>query len=220
MRARREKSSRLAQDAKCGAAARGSESALAETNLVSAAKKGDEIAFRELVESHKGRIYLQALRIVGNSEDAEDARQSAFLKAFLHLHEFKGESSFSTWITRIAINEALMMRRRHRRNFEVSIDDAIPGDDTPAAPEIADTRPNPEHWYVQLERREILSSALGALRPALRLTLLTHGVNEFSARETAEVLGITVNTAKARISRGRRALRDKIRRHLASASVA
>lgn len=215
---RRERSSRFAQDAKCGAAAGGSASALAETKLVAAAKKGDETAFRELVEKHKGRIYLHAFRIMGNSEDAEDVCQSALLKAFLHLPEFKGQCSFSTWITRITINEALMMRRRDRRGLEVPID-AIPGDDTPAAPEIADARPNPEHWYAQLEWREILCSALRALRPAVRLALLTYGIDELSARQTAEMLGITVDAAKSRISRGRRALRDQIRRHLASAGA-
>jgi RNA polymerase sigma-70 factor, ECF subfamily len=219
MRARREGLSCFAQDTKYDAAARGSASAFAEAKLVAAAKKGDETAFRELVENHEGRIYLHAFRIMGNSEDAEDVRQLALLKAFLHLPEFKGQSSFSTWITRIAINEALMMRRRDRRGLEVPIDEAIPGDDTPFAPEIADTGANPEHWYAQLEWREILYSALRALRPAVRLTLLTYGIDELSARQTAEMLGITVNAAKSRISRGRRALRDKIRRHLASAGA-
>jgi len=189
VRAGREESSRFTQDATCGAAARGGASALAEAKLVAAAKKGDETAFRELVEKHKRSICLRAFRIMGNSEDAEDVSQLAFLKAFLHLNEFKGESSFSTWITRIAINEALMMRRRDRRGLEVPID-AIPGDDTPAAPEIADARPNPEHWYAQLEWREILYAALRALRPAVRLTLLTHGIDELSARQTAQMLGI------------------------------
>src|SRR5579872_1907807 len=210
-RARREKSSRFTQDATCGTAARGGASALAETKLVAAAKKGDETAFRELVEKHKRSIYLRAFRIMGNSEDAADVTQSTLLKAFLHLPGFKGQSSFSTWITRIAINEALMMRRRDRSALEVPIDEVIPGDDTPAAPEIADTRPNPEHWYAQLEWREILYAALRALRPAVRLTLLTHGIDELSARQTAQMLGITLDAAKSRISRGQRALREKIR---------
>ncbi|HYM00679.1 MAG TPA: sigma-70 family RNA polymerase sigma factor, partial [Blastocatellia bacterium] len=217
---RRERSSRFAQDAKCGAAAGGSASALAETKLVAAAKKGDETAFRELVEKHKRSIYLRAFRIMGNSEDAADVTQSTLLKAFLHLNEFKGESSFSTWITRIAINEALMMRRRDRRGLEVPIDNASPGDDAPVPLEIADTRPNPEHSYLQLEWRDILNSALRALRPAMRLVLVTYGLDELTVRQTAEMLGITVTAAKSRISRGQRALREKIRQHLASASAA
>jgi len=219
MRVRRDGASGFAQDAKYDAAARSGASAFAETKLVAAAKKGDEIAFRELVENHKGRIYLHAFRIVGNSEDAEDVRQLVLLKAFLHLSEFKGQSSFSTWITRIAINEAIMMRRKDRRGLEVPIDEAIPWDDSPSAPEVADSRPNPEHWYAQLEWREILHSALRALRPAVRLALLTYGIDELSARQTAEMLGITVSAAKSRITRGRRALRNKIRRHLASADT-
>jgi RNA polymerase sigma-70 factor, ECF subfamily len=219
MRVRCEEASGLAQDANYDAAARGGASAFAETKLVAAAKKGDETAFRELVENHKGRIYLHAFRIMGNSEDAEDVRQSALLKAFLHLPEFKGQSSFSTWITRIAINEALMMRRKDRRGLEVPIDEAISRDDGPSVPEIADSRPNPEHWYAQLEWRETLYSALRTLRPAVRLALLTYGIDELSARQTAEMLGITVSAAKSRIARGRRALRDKIRRHLTSADT-
>lgn len=220
VRAGREKSSRGTQNATCDAVARNGASIQAETILVAAARQGDEVAFGELVEGYKRRIYLRAYRIMGNSEDAEDVSQLAFLKAFLHLNEFKGESSFSTWITRIAINEAFMMRRRDRSALEVPIDEVIPGDDTPAAPEIADTRPNPEHWYAQLEWREILYAALRALRPAVRLTLLTHGIDELSARQTAQMLGITLDAAKSRISRGQRALREKIRQHLASASAA
>jgi len=220
MGARLERSSRFTRDAACGAVAGGGAGALAETILVAAARKGDEVAFRELVENYKRRIHLHAFRIMGNSEDAEDVSQLAFLKAFLHLPEFKGQSSFSTWITRIAINEALMMRRRDRRRLEVPIDDASPADDAPVVPEIADTRPNPEHSYVQLEWGNILNSALGALRPAMRLALVTHGLDELSIRQTAEMLGITVTTAKSRINRGRRALREKIRQHLACASAA
>lgn len=219
-RVSREKSSRFTQNATCGAAGRGGASALAETQRVAAAKNGDETAFRELVENHQRSIYRRAFRIMGNSEDAADVTQSTLLKAFLHLPEFKGQSSFSTWITRIAINEALMLRRRDRSGLEVPIDEAIPGDDTPPAPEIADTRPNPEHWYAQVEWRKILYSAVRALRPAVRLTLLTHGIDELSIRQTAEVLGITVAAAKSRIGRGQRALREKIRQHLTSASAA
>lgn len=220
MRVRCESPGGFAHNAKCAAAARGGMSALAETKLVAAAKRGDQMAFRELVERHKKRVYLHAFGIMGNSEDAEDVRQLAFLKAFLHLPKFKGESSFSTWITRIAINEALMMRRRCRRGREVPIDDAIPAEETAPAAEIVDARPNPEHWYAQLEWREILNSALSAIRPALRLALLMYGIDELSTRQTAEMLGISVSAAKSRINRGRRALRDKIRRHLASAGAA
>jgi len=195
-------------------------SGLTEDDLVDAARKGDEAAFEQLVDRHKGRIYRRALRIMGNPEDAEDVGQLSFQKAFLHLSEFEGRSSFSTWITRIAINEALMMRRRNRLGREVSIDDAISSKDMPVELEIVDTRPNPEHRYAQVEWREILNSALGALRPAIRLTLLMHGLDELSVQQTAEMLGVTVNATKSRINRGRRALREKIRKHLASAGAA
>lgn len=198
---------------------RGAASELPEPDLVAAAKKRDEIAFEELVERHKVRVYRHALRIMGNREDAEDVRQSSFQKAFLHLPEFQGKSSFSTWISRIAINEALMMRRKDRRGREVSIDEIISGDATPFAIELVDARPNPEHRYAQLESRKILNSALLALRPTMRSTLLFHGVEELSVEQTAEMLGVTANAAKSRISRGRKALREKIRKHMASANA-
>lgn len=138
---RPERSSCFAQDARCGGAAARGASALAETRLVAAAKRGDETAFRELVKNHKSRICLHAFRIMGNSEDAEDVRQLALLKAFLHLREFKGQSSFSTWITRIAIKEALRMRRGYRRGPEVPIEKAVPGDEMRHEPDRLLPRP-------------------------------------------------------------------------------
>jgi RNA polymerase sigma factor (sigma-70 family) len=143
-----------------------------EEDLVDAAKKGDELAFEELVERHKRRIYLYALRMMGNPEDAEDVLQSSLLQAFLHLPQFEGKSSFSTWITRIAINEALMIRRKRRGGREVSIEESAPADDAPAPMEFVDARPNPEHRYAQQEWQEIIRRALGVLRPAMRLTLI------------------------------------------------
>ncbi len=210
---------RLLQEETVTAGARVDASSLAETDLVAAAKNGDEIAFEELVTRDKRRIYLRALRIVGSPEDAEDALQSALLKAFLHLPEFEGKSSFSTWFTRIAINEALMLRRTNRRRIELSIDDSIPADDTPTVLEIVDARPNPEHLYAQLEWREIVNCALSVLKPAMRLTLLIHGVDECSIQQTAEMLGVTVSAAKSRISRAQRELHKKIHQHLASADA-
>ena len=101
----------------------------------------------------------------------------------------------------------------------MSIDDVTNTGDAAAAPEIPDTRPNPEHWYAQLEWREIVNSALAALGPAIRLMLVSYFVDERSVRQLAEMLGITVSAAKSRIGRGRRALCNKIREHLVSAGA-
>ena len=131
-----------------------------EATLVLAAKSGDGQAFEILIERYQRRLLAVARRFTRTREDAEDIIQQSFQKAFVHLHEFEGKSSFSTWLTRIAINEALMFLRKGRRGREVSIDDLSGNEETPLLPEMSDSHADPEGAFLQGERTRILSAAM------------------------------------------------------------
>jgi RNA polymerase sigma-70 factor (ECF subfamily) len=139
-------------------------------------------------------------------------------KAFVHLPRFEGRSSFSTWLTRIVLNEALMLARAGRRFRDESIDHANASDDNTLPQEIADSRPNPEHSFFQQERRRLLFSAINELTPGIRVALQICDLDELSLRETAGVLGLSVAAVKSRVNRGRRVLREKLKQSCDAAS--
>lgn len=183
----------------------------AEEALVVAAKAGDERAFEILVKRHQAKILAVARRYTRIQEDAEDVVQQTFQKAFIYLQKFEGKSSFSTWLTRIAINEALMSLRRRRALREVFVDDSSSGEGTVAVLEIRDTNPDPEAKYTQREGVQILSAAIAQLRPALRAAIELHDLGELTARETADRLDLSVSAVKARVFHGRRKLGEALR---------
>jgi RNA polymerase sigma-70 factor, ECF subfamily len=191
-----------------------------EERLVAEAKRGSHAAFEKLVESYRARLFRMARMIAHGHEDAEDVVQQSFHKAFLHLSRFENRSSFSTWLTRIALNEVLMLKRSRRRFCHVSID-AIdePRATEEVAPvlEIADSKPNPERSYSQQEQRRLLLSAIKELRPGMRDVLQVRDLEERSLRETARILGLTVNAVKSRLCRGRRQLREKLKKSYGTA---
>jgi len=182
--------------------------------LVEAAKSGDKTAFEILVVRHERKLLFTAMRITGNREDAEDVVQQAFQKAYMYLPDFEGRSSFSTWLTRIALNEALMLKRSGRRSREVSIDDAPGGNENSTTYEFPDRRPDPEHNHFQNERRQILFSAMNELRPGTRAALQSCEIEERSARETARMLGLSISAVKSRVNRGRKLLREKLKHQI------
>src|SRR5229473_5941814 len=139
-----------------------------EAALVLAAKSGDGHAFEILIERYQRRMLAVARRFARIREDAEDIVQQSFQKAFVHLHKFEGKSSFSTWLTRIAINEALMLLRRGRGLREVSIDNLSGSEETSLGLEIPDSRASPESAFFQSERKRVLSAAMNKLRPGIR----------------------------------------------------
>src|SRR6202167_5799471 len=114
-------------------------------NLVAAARSGSSAAFAELREIYARRVYRRLLAMTKNREDAEDALQDTFLRAYMALHTFEERSSFYTWVTRIAINSALMILRRRRMRPEVSFDTPTEREETISAFEFKDTGPSPEH---------------------------------------------------------------------------
>jgi RNA polymerase sigma-70 factor (ECF subfamily) len=187
-----------------------------EQMLVVAAKNGDEQAFETLFKRHRQKILRVVLRYAHVREDAEDIVQQSFQKAFVYLHRFEGKSSFSTWLTRIAINESLMLLRHGRALREVSVDDRSEAEGNAASLEIPDSRQDPEASYLQRERARVLLSALKDLRPRMRRALELRELAEFSTEQTAEEMGLSVSAVKARIFHGRRKLRERLRRYTKS----
>src|SRR5260221_4556529 len=163
---------------------------VAEENaaLVAGAKTGDARAFELLVERHERMIFSMAQRLTRNREDAEDAVQQSFQKAFIHLKKFEGDSLFSTWLTRIAINEALMLLRRRRGTHEVPIAESNTQDETVLPLDIPDSSPNPEDSCLQREQERMLSAAVNEVTPGMRRAIELRELGELSTGETARVM--------------------------------
>ncbi|MDQ1409669.1 MAG: polymerase sigma-70 factor, subfamily [Acidobacteriaceae bacterium] len=177
--------------------------------LVTAAKRGNARAFEELVLRHEQRVFAVAQRITNNRQDAEDVVQETFHKVFVHLANFQEKSRFSTWLTRIAMNEAFMLLRRRRGIFEILPESADDG--VKSAPEaFVDERPNPEESCLRSERTQLLTEAINRLGPRIRTAILLRDIEERSAEEAAHILGTTIGAVKARVFHGRRKLRGTL----------
>lgn len=190
-----------------------------EAKLVAGAKAGHAPAFDELFKRYERRIYGIGRRMTRNHEDAEDIVQQSFQKAFVHLHKFEGKSSFSTWLTRIAVNEALMLLRRGRGLREVSIDDWVGSEESAFALQIPDSRPSPESSYSQREQEQVLSAAMNELTPGMRTTMELRELSELSMEETARTMGLSVGAVKSRGFHGRKKLRERLKRYVGFASA-
>jgi RNA polymerase sigma factor (sigma-70 family) len=154
--------------------------------------------------AHAERLFSTICCIIRNHEDAEDAVQDTFLSAFQHLHNFQGRSAFSTWLTRIGVNSALMILRKKRNSREVSAQDASEGDTLWQA---KDSAPDPEEQYADQERRRLLRQAIANLRPSMRRPLQLQTLYGYSAEKVASEIGLSVSAAKTRLLRAKAALR-------------
>jgi RNA polymerase sigma-70 factor, ECF subfamily len=170
-----------------------------------------------LIARHRQRILAIALRRARVRQDAEDIMQQTFQKAFLHLHQFEGRSSFSTWLTRVAINEAQMLHRKSGNTREVSIDDLNEHAETVTPLEIPDSAPDPEAAYLKREWRRMLSFALNELPRRTRRAIQLRDLDERSTEETARIMGMSVGAVKARIFQGRKRLRKRLEHFVGSA---
>jgi RNA polymerase sigma factor (sigma-70 family) len=177
--------------------------AWSEMQLIAAAKTGRRAPFGELCERHMKQVFGVTRRIMPNREDAEDAVQDCFLSAFVHLKDFDGRSRFATWLTRIAINAALMKLRKKRGLQEVPMDEPNPSFEPVAQREFRDGAPDPEESCSARERRRILKSAISGLQPRARRVVELHQLQEHSLRETAQILGISTTAVKARMFHAR-----------------
>jgi RNA polymerase sigma-70 factor (ECF subfamily) len=184
-----------------------------EPLLVAAAKSGDTTAFEELVNRYERKIFRLTMNITRNREDAEDAMQDAFMKAFSHLSSFQEDSRFYTWLVRIAANEALMRLRKRRPN-QFSLDEPIEGDEDLMPREIQDWGPSPEQRYAQSEMHEILDQVIDQLEPDYRAVFVLRDIEELSTEETAMAVGISVAAVKSRLLRARLKLRQKLDRYM------
>jgi RNA polymerase sigma-70 factor (ECF subfamily) len=179
--------------------------------IVLAARSGDQEAFAILVKRHTPKIFAVALRYARVREDAEDIVQETFQNAFLHLNKFEGKSAFLTWLTRIAINQALMLLRSRRSRCESSIDTSNSEETAASLLDMRDPRPDPEATFVFQERVDELSAAIGKLRPTVRAAIELRELADLSTRETARRMGISVAAVKARVFHGRKHLRKTLR---------
>lgn len=197
----------------------GSPSVPEDMEIVAAAKGGSSHAFEILVKRHAGRILRVAQSMTGNREDAEDVVQQSLQKAFVHLQKFEGRSSFSTWLTRITINEALMRQRINRRASAISIDESAHGEGAAPALEIPYVGPSPELCCSQQERERILLLAVNQLKPEIRTAIRLCELDERPLKESAQIMGVSVAATKSRVLRGRRKLREALKRNVAPSST-
>lgn len=184
--------------------------------LVAKAQSGSASDFGELYERLRTRIYHTVFRILRNADDAEDAVQRSFQRAFTNLGKFRGDSAFSTWMTRIAVNEALMMLRQRRSSIRV-VEDNSSGEHESFAIDLADERPTPEEILFANEIRDVVTEAVSRLRESLRVVVVLRELQGLTSAETARRLGLTVGAVKARTFHARLHLRRRLEQKLRAA---
>src|SRR6185437_15074418 len=170
-----------------------------DLELVERAKAGDTAAFEQLVRQYDRQIYRTALHITQNREDAEDITQDVFFKAFQKLEQFQGNSKFSTWLVRIAVNESLMRLRKRKTSKTVSMDQDVQTDEGSIPRDFADWAPNPEQNYNRAELADILRRTIQGLPPGFRTVFALRDIDGLSTEETAAALGLSVPAVKSRL---------------------
>lgn len=181
-------------------------SAMRDRQLVSEAQAGSSDSFAQLQFLYRRKLYNTIVAITKNREDAEDALQETFLRAYMGLRHFEGRSSVYSWLTRIAINSALMILRRRRLRAEVFVDSPSDEWDGNYSFEVKDTALNPEQMCTQQQRWTNVLYAIERLEPKLRAPILVLLTRECSMNEIARTLDITVAAVKTRLHRARRRL--------------
>lgn len=175
-----------------------------------ALRQGDRAEFARLVETYSAMIYRLGLKMLGDDQDAEDVLQETFLKAFRGLKKFDGRSSLSTWLYRIAANEALMLLRKAKRPT-LSIDEPVEGEDGEQEPlQIVDWCCLPEAELMSAEVRSRLDAAIQALPEGMRLVVVLRDLQGLSTAQTGEILGLSETAVKTRLSRARLHLRQSL----------
>jgi RNA polymerase sigma-70 factor, ECF subfamily len=180
-----------------------------EQALIQRAIDGDSEAQDQLFARYRTRLYRLALRLLRRKEEAEDAVQDGLLLAYKNLSSFQGRSLFSTWLTRIVVNAALVRMRRQRARPEFFLQEISPEERFPAG-NVVDLRPDPEQECAYLETRNILNGALEELSPSIRSAFQLRELQDLSNSEAAELSGVQIGAFKSRISRARSQLAERL----------
>jgi len=186
------------------------QSSIDEALLVLQAQSGDSAAFSKLIRPYMRKAYHVALKITGNREDAEDAAQQTLLKAYAHIDQFHGDARFSSWLIRIAINEARMkVRKRRSEDCYLSYDVSTPGRN-PSTVEMlcAGESSHPEVLYSKSETQRVLREAIDGLRSSSRVVVWLLGLQERQTKEAAKILNLSESAVKTRFLRARQQLRE------------
>jgi len=186
---------------------------LPDEEVVHRVRGGERALFELLVRRHNQRIFRVARGIVRDDGDAEEVLQETWVRAFEHLDQFRGESRFNTWLSRIAIHEALAHLRRSRRLVPLVSDER----DVESRPLMFSTAPTPEQATQALETRRLIEAAIEALPEPLRIAYVLRELNDLDTAETAAALGIAEGTVKVRLHRARRELRSSLEKRLSDA---
>ena len=181
-----------------------------EEQLIDQGLKGDARSLDALFARNTRALYQTAFRVLGNPEDAEEALQEGLMSAYRNLPRFERRSQFSTWLTRIVINAALMRRRSKRSRPAVSLDDVVTEGELPLADRFADDGPNPEQLYAGTELGDRMNKKLAEISPLLRTAFWLREIEGLTAEEAARVLGVSRNTLKARLWRARQELAARL----------
>ena len=189
---------------------------LGDAELAALARQGDGAAFRVIMQRHNRRLYRAARAVLHDDAEAEDVVQEAYVRAFAALGDFRGDSSLATWLTRIALNEALGRLRRRRPTLDIETFDARPEARVIPFPLMSPDM-NPEQAAARQDVRRLLERAIDALPEPFRVVFVLRDVEEMSIEETAAQLGLRPETVKTRLHRARRRLREALDAELASA---
>jgi RNA polymerase sigma-70 factor (ECF subfamily) len=187
-----------------------------DLTLVARAREGDAQAFRVIMERHNRRLYRVARSMMQDESEAEDVVQEAYLHAFAALAGFRGESSLSTWLTRITVNEALARKRRRRPTVALETVETLQESTAQIIDFPTMTTSDPERSAAQHEIRRLLELAIDKLPEPFRLVFVMRDVEDLSIEETATLLGIRPETVKTRLHRARRMLRETLDQRLAA----
>lgn len=187
-----------------------SEETLNNSNIsLAALKAGDRTEFARLVDATSNHIYHLALKILRDPQDAEDVLQESYIKALRALPNFEGRSTLSTWLYRIAVNEALMLLRKRRTNL-VSVEDETDEDDEQPGMVLTDWVGLPENELLSTESRQRLETAVDTLPDTLRIVFMLRDIEGLSIKETADLLKLTETAVKTRLLRARLKLRNQL----------
>lgn len=176
--------------------------------LIERSQKGDKQAFDTLIRKHEKRAYQYAFRLTANPEEAGDVVADAFVRVFSAIHNFKGQSAFTTWLYRILTNCFLDMRKKERSRPSISLEAALQTDDGDLERQVEDDSPTPLEQSERNERERAIESAVSMLPEYQRAMITMYHVESLSYEEIAEALDLPIGTVKSRLNRARLSLRE------------